>query len=149
MIKNEQLKKSVDAIIFEFATKNLDLYIEHGNALMNVVTKLAGRRKVKDLYNAKDIFDIFYASAYLYQLFYEENKISTLFLLRERTPELFIEHGVDLETQNRIFQMCECFLGEDAPADFLIPQKGYPDDLFADAVYIFNTYINKGEQKNG
>lgn len=138
MIKNDKLKDAVQNIIFTFANKNPDYYQKNAEELINVIDKLMIRRKVKDLYEIKEITNILYSSAYLYLLFYDNTKLTSLFLLRETAGSIFDQHEIEKETQLRIFQMCEGFMGEDSVIDFLIPQKGYPDDLFADAVYILS-----------
>lgn len=132
--ENQDIKAAVEEIIGN--PYILELRQKHVDKLMFYVDALMERRKTKHLYTVKQIIDIILASAYLYEIYYEENKISTLFLLREKTSAIFDKHNVDKDTQDKIFQMCECHMGEDALADFLIPQKGYPDDLFADAIFL-------------
>lgn len=126
------LKAAVEEII---GTEQLEAHKAHADKLMFYIDALMERRKAKHLYTVKKIIDVLLASAYLYRLYYKENKISTLFLLREKTGAIFDAHNIDKDTQDKIFQMCECHKGEDALADFLMPQKGYPDDLFADAIF--------------
>ena len=135
--ENSDLKKAVEAIVAS-ASKSLTQVEDEANKLMGYVIQLTKRRKVYDLYKVKGVLDICYASAYLYKLFVIPNKISTYFLLREKTVSLFDEANISKDIQDKIFQMCECHMGEDGLADFLIPQKGMPDDLFADAIYIMN-----------
>lgn len=104
--------------------------------LWSTLVCLLQRRKVYQFYRIKGILDVFRAACYLYDLYLDKEKITSFFILRERTASIFSKAGVDKETQDKIFQMCECCLGEDALAEFLIPQKGYPDDLFADALFM-------------
>lgn len=132
--ENKDIKEAVEEIIGnDYILKVLEKRAEE---LMYYVDALMERRKVKQLYELKQVTDILLASAYLYEVYYEEGKISTLFLLREKAGAIFDAHNVDKDTQDKIFQMCECHMGEGALADFLIPQKGYPDDLFADAIFL-------------
>lgn len=139
---SEAFKNAVEKVILTYSNQEVNKAKEKADALMEIAIDLMKRRKVYQLYEVKNILDIFYASAHLYDLFIEENKISTFFLLREKASSIFDTFNIDKETQNKVFQMCECHQGEDSIADFLMPQKGMPDDLFADALYIQN-YIQK------
>lgn len=133
----EFLNKNLENAVKEIVENN-EVICQDAQKLMAYIDQVMIRRKVKDFYRAKDMIDLLFASAHLYRIYYQDNKISTLFLLREKTRDIFDKHLIDRDTQDKIFQMCECHMGEDSLADFLIPQKGYPDDIFADAIFIMN-----------
>lgn len=133
--ENESLAIVVDEILNKYAPdKNQS--VKHAEALWVYVDLLMNRRKVRDLYEVKGITDILKASCYIYNLFVCPERVSTFLLLREKTKVVFDAYGIPVDLQDKIFQMCECHLGEESPLDFLIPQKGYPDDLFADALFM-------------
>lgn len=141
--KNDQLGQAVKTIIQELTDKDFEVLKAHAECLMDYIYALMERRKVKQLYDVKNVTDVLLASAYLYQAFYVPNCISTLFLLREKSKAIFAQYNIESDTQDKIFQMCECHAGEDSLAEFLIPQKGYPDDLFADAIFMMSLLENK------
>lgn len=135
--ENEQLKLAITDILNLNFQDGGEVFQLQAEKLWPYVEKLMIRRKVKDLYDMKGVTDILKASCYLYNAFIIPESISSFLFLREYTSGTFSMYNIPEETQHKIFQMCECHMGEESPLDFLIPQKGYPDDLFADAVFIY------------
>lgn len=136
-IKNEKLKKAVEHFI---DMEGLTIDKRKVQRLQEVIEKLMARRKVDVLYEQKGITDLLIASSMLYDAYVVEGSVASYFILRDTMQETLDEYEIPDDVQQMLFQMCESFKGEDSPIAQLIPQKGYPDDLFADAIWICENF---------
>lgn len=136
-IKNEKFKEAVEHFI---ESEKLTIDTWKVRALQEIIEKLMIRRKVDLLYEQKGITDILAASTMLYDAYVIENSVASFFVLRDTMKETLDEYEIPEDVQEMFFQVCESFKGEDSPIAQLIPQKGYPDDLFADAIWIFENF---------
>ena len=136
-IKNKNLKKAVEHFI---ETEGITIDKWKIKRLHEIIEKLMTRRKVNMLYEQKGITDLLAASSMLYDVYVVEGSVASFFILRDTIQDILDVYGIASDVQEMLFQMCESFKGEDSPIAQLIPQKGYPDDLFADAVWIYENF---------
>lgn len=136
-IQNKNFK---DAIDFFLESERIPVNTYKILMLQDIIEKLMARRKVDVLYKQKGITDILAASTFLYGTYVVEDSVASFFVLRDKMQKILNDFEISNEVQEMLFQMCESFKGEDSPIAQLIPQKGYPDDLFADAIWIYENF---------
>lgn len=88
----------------------------------------------------QQFIDLTLSACYIYNLFYREDDISTLFLHRTKLKEIAEDCELPEQVAKVIYEICESQLGENHPIQRLKPVSNSPSQTFADAVWFVNTY---------
>lgn len=142
-MKSDYLIKSVDELMEEVEPERAKDIRISVPMILNVLEKLLIRRKVFNYYEENGINEQFVAAAFLFRAFSNPNDIPSIFILRQKAQKVFSKNNVPAEIQRGVLQICENYKGEDSLMESLIPQKGYPDDIFADAIWICETFLRE------
>lgn len=140
-IQSECVLKSVDEIMALLEPERAKQIKANAPIILDVLEKILIRRKVLNYYEEKKVSEQLVAAAFLFNAFVEPDDIPSIFILRQTAREVFSRNDVPADIQRGILQICENYKGEDGLMDTLIPQKGYPDDIFADAIWICETFL--------
>lgn len=136
-IKDLGLKELTIKILEEYGDEDK---LEKSNRVYKIIVELLKRKKLitSDKDHGQAFVDILFSACYLYNLLYDKDKVSTIFLLREIVEQ---EEYVSQALVNGLLQTVEGQDGPDAPG-MLKPAVNSPTELFADAVFIENMLSN-------
>lgn len=82
--------------------------------------------------------EVLFASAYVHNLFYNEEDITSLFKLRDVVYKN--KKDYDMELVEAVLQTVEAQLGEDSPVPMCKPSVNSPTEVFALSVWIAKNY---------
>lgn len=134
-----------DKKIYDFVKKSLEEYaseqqLEEAMAVADIVyQKFISAGYINETHQQKFV-DITLAASLLFNLFYNENDITTLLKHRVSLEDIREESGLDKHEAEYIYEIIESQLGENHIIPKLKPIPNSPSSTFCDAVWYVREY---------
>lgn len=138
-IENNALKAFVSDFLIEYSN---DTKIKEANKTGDVIIKLLKYKNFWDAPVRPAFIDALLAASLLYNIFYDENDLTTLFKLRKVIKDMDLrKEGIEfLANLDIVIQITEGQLGEQTPIPLCKPNEVSPGGLFAQAVWISKNF---------
>lgn len=134
-----------DRIIYDFTKKALEEYTDSEKmreaiAVADIVIqKFAAAGYITNNHQQKFV-DITISACMLFNLFYNENDISTLFKHRVYLDDIRVDVGLEYQEAQYIYEIIESQLGENHLIPKLKPVPNSPSSTFCEAVWFVKEY---------
>lgn len=143
--KYEYLDKIMIEELHEFAIDCLNEYgskkkLEEANKLCKILIDMLVHKRLVDDKSHQSFVDMLLVSAFLHNLFYDEDDWRTLFDARFTLSYIVEEKKINSQVMEAVYQTVEGQLGERTPVSSCIPKPNTPTEMFAYCVWFLKEY---------
>ena len=120
--------------------------LEIANRVISYLEQYYTKKKILSPNIDPTFFELMKTTAFIHNLFTEEDDWTTVFLARKRLQhDALHSFQISWENTQHIFSMVEGQLGQDMPVVACQTKPGTPQDDFVNACWVVKEYTPKGE----